>query len=248
MPGSRGFVLWRGPSRFMLDVPLAVVITFGSGNRKTGPMDQAWILRSDVHPLHATRTSQDVAICGDCRHRGDVERGIPRSCYVTVQHGPAAIYRALRLGRYPTVEDPFHVMKGRFLRIGAYGDPTAVPIEIWLSILDGLAGWTGYTHFWKDCNPRFKNFLMASVDTEAERAAALTMGWRTFRVRTTSSVLSGEAICPASQEAGKRLTCQECRMCSGTSGRGQTRSICIYAHGPKMSFYRSAQDALNFNG
>src|SRR5687767_830310 len=95
---SSGFILYEGASKID-GAPIAVVITHDSVNRKTGPMDQSWILRTDIHPFHATRTGDDRSVCGDCRHRG--ADGRARSCYVTVQHGPAAVWRSYREGKYP---------------------------------------------------------------------------------------------------------------------------------------------------
>lgn len=240
MPGQGGHVVWTGPSRFD-GTPIVVIVTRGATNRKTGPMDQSWVLPQQVHPFHATRTGEDAAVCGTCRHRGS---GGMRSCYVTVQHGPAAVWRAFQAGRYPPADHG--VVNGRFLRIGSYGDPTAAPVSFWLDLLPRLTGWTGYTHFWRDCDPRFREFLMASVDTELESFEASAAGWRTFRVRHTGArLLRNEIVCPASKEAGHRLTCQQCRVCSGAlSGRSQ-KHVAIYAHGPnRVNFFRSAQEVL----
>lgn len=249
-----GFILWRGTSLLDGVSPVAVFVTLGSVNRKTGDMDQAWILRTDVHPWHAARTGQDAAICGACRHRGPSKT---RSCYVSVQHGPAAIYRAYLADEtrpgprlYPTKygHDAARALAGRFLRIGAYGDPAAVPVWAWEPLFDRLAGWTGYTHQWRTCDRSYKRFLMASVDSQDERAEAQALGWRTFRVRLTAALLPGEIVCPASREAGHRLTCVQCRICSGHSGRNAGRDVAIYSHGQgEARFFRSAQAALMFH-
>ena len=239
-------MLWEGPSR--LDAaPLAVILTLGASNRKTGDMDQTWILRSDVHPLEAVRYGKDRSICGDCRHR---TRG-QRSCYVTVQHGPANVWNAYRRGKYPkvTTTEAHARMRGRALRIGAYGDPVMVPAFVWTNLLDVVSGWTGYKHQW--ANPAmtptlYQSFLMASVETHAEHAAAQAAGWRTFRTRhALDGLLPGEIVCPASLEAGHKTTCLSCRICRGASGSGTTKSVAIYAHGPgRLVFFRSAQAAL----
>lgn len=214
-----GFIAWEGPSTFD-GAPLVVIVTQGSKNRKTGAMDQAWILRADVHPYHAVRTGADASICGTCRHRGNGQPG-SRSCYVTVQHGPAGVYRAYRAGRYPhlTPKEQGQRLAGRFLRLGAYGDPYAAPVGLWRRLTAAAAGWTGYTHFAHLAHPDLKKLLMASCDTESERAAALKRGWRTFRVRQGGKLLPGEVVCPASEEAGKATTCQKCRICSAAAGQ-----------------------------
>jgi len=248
MPGQGGFVLWEGPSK--LDAaPLVVIVTTGATNRKTGPMDQSWILRRDIHPLAAIRCGKDRSICGTCRHRQK-----PRSCYVTVQHGPAGIYRAYLRGKYPKATDTtdrIARMAGRFLRIGAYGDPLMVPIWVWRLLTPVLKGWTGYTHQWANTtlDPLpYQQFLMASVETPEEHAQAQALGWRTFRVRgTLDGLLPGELVCPASAEAGHRLTCIECRICAGAQGARGQRSVAIYPHGPgKINFFRHAQEAISF--
>jgi hypothetical protein len=72
---------------------------------------------------------------------------------------------------------------------------------------------------------------MASVDSEAEATEAHAMGWRTFRVSdpVTWRKMPGEGLCPASYEAGKRTTCVDCGLCSGTAGKGRA-SIVIPDH------------------
>ena len=242
MPGQGGFVLWKGPSAFD-GAPVVAIVTLGATNRKTGDMDQTWILREDVHPLQAVRTGADASICGDCQHRG-VESG-HRSCYVTVQHGPAAIWRAYHAGRYAP-EDLLHRrIAGHVLRFGAYGDPMAVPINVWLPLLPYLKSWTGYTEFWRQGDRRWAHFLMASVQSLDEMVEAQLLGWRTFRVRTGPLAL-GEVVCPASAEAGHKLTCLQCTLCQGQSRHA--RSIAIRPHGAgAVNFYRNPQAGLTFS-
>lgn len=237
-----GIILYEGTSRLDGISPVALIITFDSTNRKTGPMDQAWILRTDVHPLLAINSGEDSAICGECRHRGPSRA--ERSCYVIVSFAPAGIFRAYKRGLYPRGA-PVD-LRGRNLRMGAYGDPAAIPIDVWEPLLDKLAGWTGYTHQWRTADRAFKRFLMASVDTEAECNEARADGWRTFRVRQTERLLPGEVVCPASAEAGHRTTCQRCRLCSGNAfGQGPAKTVAIYAHGQATAaFFRASQIPL----
>ena len=58
------------------------------------------------------------------------------------------------------------------------------------------------------------------------------MGWRTFRVAMPGHIdrLPKEAVCPASAEAGKKLSCETCRACDG-AGTGKKGSVVIKAHG-----------------
>ena len=56
-------------------------------------------------------------------------------------------------------------------------------------------------------------------------------GARTFRViASVADMVKGkEVLCPASEEAGKRTTCDRCKLCSGASIAA--KSIAIVAHG-----------------
>lgn len=200
-----------------------------SRNSKTGPLIQTWILHAGAHPMDAIRTGQDAAICGDCVHRG-------RSCYVNVGWAPGNLWRAWRRGS--TV--PLQLPAGRVVRLGAYGDPAAVPFAVWRAFLAPARGWVGYTHQWRlpQVAP-FKALCMASVDTPEEANEARALGWRTFRIRPMGGALSADAcevVCPASDEAGNRVTCEKCRLCDG-GARAKAPHVAIIAHGSKRSAY-----------
>ena len=233
-----GLVLYDGPS--LLDgKPIVVVLTgfAKSRNLKTGAMLQTYIIRSDVHPVEAMLSGEDYSICGDCKHRGI---GKKRTCYVYVGQGPSKVYYAYKRGRYTRLADlegtgaDFHsLMKGKVVRIGAYGDPAAVPTEVWRNLLRNSAGWTGYTHQWREkIASGLRPFVMASADSEQEALTARSTGWRTFRVAMPKDIpkMLGESICPASAEAGRKLTCVDCQACDGAE-TGKKGSIVIQAHG-----------------
>lgn len=230
-----GYILYEGPSR-LADGSRIVVIATGiasrSSNVKTGGMVQTYILRCDRSPVAAVATGADDTICGDCPHRGD-GTGKGRTCYVNVGQGPGAVWRSWRNGRYPvlppTVEDYRPIFGGRKVRFGTYGDPAAVPVDVWATLAAVAAGWTGYTHQWRN-SPALRAYCMASVDSPAEHAEAVAAGWRTFRVALPGQEerLAKEVLCPASALAGKRLTCERCMACSGGNRLG---SVMIPAHG-----------------
>lgn len=242
MPKSNGAILWQGAS--LIDgapiVAIAVGLNAKSTNRKTGAMLQTYILRSHVDPVSAVRTGADVSICGDCRHRGPTADGKGRTCYVNIAQGPLTVYRTFKRKGYPRVSSaPGRVPalpaiealgEGRTVRLGTYGDPAAVPSEVWIALTRRAAGHTGYTHQWRTADA-LRALCMASVDNETEAAIARGMGWRTFRVALSErpQPMAKESLCPASAEAGKKLTCSQCLACAGANGfRG---SIYIPAHG-----------------
>jgi hypothetical protein len=128
----------------------------------------------------------------------------------------------------------------RSLRIGAYGDPAAVPFSIWNMFCRVAKVHTGYTHQWKKCDKDLSLFLMASVDSEKERDEAQAMGWRTFRTRLPENDFVGanEFICPASHEGGKKTTCGACGACSGLLKGSLNHNTCIIAHGGGAQIYK----------
>jgi len=239
MSKPAGYVIYRGPSQ--LDgAPIVAIATMKSDNCKTGNMVQTWILRDDASPVETSKAGADASICGDCKHRWS----LGGACYVNIGQGPGSVYRAYKRGNYPDATAVLASIGGnRTVRLGAYGDPAAVPIEVWRAILTHARGHTGYTHQWR--NPTaapLRSLCMASVDTEAEYAAAQRAGWRTFRVRCTDddTVMPREFECVSDT---KGTACADCRACDGTArGPGQA-SVFITVHGSLKSRF-PRMDAL----
>lgn len=207
----------------------------GKANAKTGAMIQSYILRADVGPLEALKSGEDESICGDCPHRPRVHKAAGSArCYVNVGQGPRVVWDAVKRGRYTRV-DLRHAaayVRGLVLRMGSYGDPGAIDPSIWHVLAHAAESHTGYTHRWRDTGAALRGICMASVDSIAERDEAQAALWATFRVADTredaSSRIKGEAQCPASAEAGKRVVCAVCPIkCDGASG-GRV----IIDHGP----------------
>jgi hypothetical protein len=116
------------------------------------------------------------------------------------------------------------------VRFGAYGDPAAVPFEVWAEIAGVASGFTGYTHQWRTADPRFAELFMASADSEQDEVDANAKGYRAFRIRLPEeSKLRGEIVCPSSEEAGNKTDCATCLQCSGTA-LGRKLNIVIIKH------------------
>jgi hypothetical protein len=233
-----GFIAYEGPSEID-GSPIVVIVNKiddGSKNGKTGAIVQTFIIRSDISPIEALNSGADESICGDCAHRpyliktGESEEP---PCYVNVGRSVLAVFNAYKRGRY-TKADPATIAKalaGKIVRIGTYGDPFAAPVRMWSQITRYAAGRRGYTHQWD--RPGFDAaawapLVMASADSIDQAAKANLLGMRVFRVSVGVDVQAGEAMCPASAEAGKRSTCAKCTLCSGTSI--QARDIVIADH------------------
>lgn len=244
---SEGIVFWRGAS-WLTGAPIVAIATGldgSSANPKTGPIVQTWVLRTDLPPQEAKRQNLDDAVCGNCKLRG--HEGVDSICYVPAWLGPTNVYKALLRGDYleGDARDLAVLAEDRTLRLAAYGDPAAVPIEVWTTALELAAGHVAYTHQWRTCDVRFRQIAMASVDTVDERHAAHLAGWRTFRMRGPfEPLLPGEFVCPASDEGEHRTTCEHCQLCRG--GSSLARDPAIIVHGKTSSlvaFYRSQEDA-----
>jgi len=239
MKPTNGVILYKGPSE--IDgkpiIVIATGLTKSSNNGKTGALIQTWILREDVSPLDAVNSGADISICGSCAHRGRIEllngvaRNVGRSCYVTIFQAPLNIWKSYKRGIYPIAENVESIFAGRLIRLGAYGDPAAVPFDVWSRVMAKAAGGTGYTHQWRTCNPVLALYCMASADSDADRIDAARRGYRVFRVRGANEPVNiGEVICPASKEAGIKTNCEACRACGGTSAKARA-DIVIIAHG-----------------
>lgn len=231
--------IWRGPSR--IDGSPIVVLAAGflrrSKNAKTGAMVQTYILRADVDPMTAINTGADISICGDCKHRNaDRKR---RTCYVDVSKSVRSVWLSWHGGRVQStdLDTAAQRARGRAVRLGAYGDPAAVPSDVWIALLRYATRHTGYTHQWRNVGADYRAILVASVDTLAEYGAAKADNWRTFRVRAGGERSAEREIsCPASSEAGKRTTCERCSLCDGSRGTADSRrDIVINAHGAVAS-------------
>ena len=254
---SLGWIIWRGRSAIGDRGPIAAVVK-RRGNAKTGrEMPQLFTLCTDergrfLDPRETIADGTDTDICGYCPHRGTYHLVggeliyVGRSCYVDMR-GLVSQWKALQRGRYDEATGTDRVaryyrramdgwMVGRRVRLGAYGDPAALPLRVLDRITRHAVGHTGYTHQWRDRPPSFARYLMASAESDQDERDAMAEGYRTFRVRsgedpigsTVDGVRSTE--CPAYTHGA---TCDACALCAGsmTDRPGVVQRITIRAHG-----------------
>jgi hypothetical protein len=253
-----GLVIYDGPSMINSEpiIMVAVGFTSKSKNSKTGAMLQTYILTRNVSPLDALKTGADVAICGGCIHRpkvvrvhrygddldhaarGNCTEKKVRSCYVQVGQAPQGIWKTFHRGRYST-EWSSEDFRDRPVRLGAYGDPAAVPVPVWERVMRHVTQWTGYTH--QSANMKLHGVLQwcqVSADQVGDSYSAREAGCGSFRVLAPNEKpASFEVLCPASEEAGKLTTCASCMMCSGPSGA----HVYISAHGAGKKHYSATK-------
>jgi hypothetical protein len=222
-------IIYNGPS--LLDgQPIVVIATYSNRNRKTGHVVQTYILCRDINPLEASKTGADATICGDCVMRGtptdDPKRkqAVGRRCYVNLGQGVLIVWRSYKRGVYQ-YGDARTMGRGRFVRIGTYGDPAAVPPSVWEDLIAEADNYTAYSHQsgWRP------DIAMQSADTYTQARDHWRNGRRTFRiVRDIKGVdYTHETLCPASKEAGRRVTCHDCKLCAGHK---KAKSIAIVEH------------------
>ena len=172
----------------------------------------------------------------DKKAKGLNSINIDRKCYVATFQAPLQIYKSWLKGNYPVLT-PKQAQKRlayKKVRLGSYGDPIHVPLEVWNTILKFTLGTTGYTHQWKNkLYNDYKKYLMASVETIKEKLQANSLGYRTFRVRQETDVTdSNEVGCLSDRNARgtkKLVPCIDCMMCSGLTSKVK-QSISIIQH------------------
>ena len=228
-------IIYQGPSLYD-GKPIVVIATYSERNTKTGGVVQTYILRADMNPLEASKTGEDASICGTCPLRGEPttdparKQAKGRKCYVNLGQGVLITYRSFLRGVYPdaqTTDARRAIGRGRVVRVGTYGDPAAVPSHVWDDLLADAASHTAYTHAsgWRP------DIAMQSADSLEQAQAHWQAGRRTFRVLVDLGdiVPAREVLCPASKEAGRRTTCDACRLCGGNATRSP-KSVAIVAH------------------
>ena len=234
-------ILYQGAS-LINGQPIVALAQSDSTNSKTGNMLQTFILDATIDPLKASRTGRDESICGSCPHRGtpnnnDKGQATNRTCYVTLAHAPLGKYKAYKKGVYGTKTatlkeiESFGSLQG--VRLGTYGDPCAVPNDIWKALTSKALYSTAYTH--AAINPMPES-IMTSTDNLKQSVDAWSRNERTFRVISHVDQLykRREILCPASEESAAirnapRSTCASCKLCGGASVNA--KSIAIVAHG-----------------
>lgn len=208
-------LLYKGPSVIDNGPIIALLTGLGkpSTNAKTGPMLQTWILREDMPPKEALKGA-DHSICGDCTLKKDI-------CYVLTHQAPSAIYKRYLNENYKS-ENLKKIGRNQRIRITAYGDPAAVPIDIWDDLLTYADGWTGYTHS-PHIQPELKKYVQASCESTESASRLQDQGWKTYRIKDESEpLLKNEIICPSNHG----VKCITCLMCNGA-----TKNIAINIHG-----------------
>lgn len=249
---AQGRIVYDGPSHLpgAIGQEVVAVLTFKSGNRKTGKVWTLWIwpksvLTLNLLPGKGTSLTQHLISGGDqgsclgCVHSSKGNN----TCYVLplMGKGPTKMIKTIQdrlaagLEVYLSNTDLVALLKQEqpLVRLGGYGDPVALPLWF-LHLFTENTETLGYTHQWArlpaEDRSLYAAFLMASVDSPTQALFAQAKGWRTFRVKEkTEAALPSEAACPASKEykekTGKQLTCTQCGQCKGQKNKGSKSRV-----------------------
>jgi len=182
------------------------------------------------------------------RLRGDLTLNVERPCYVRLEQAPSGIFKAYQAGRYElaTTPEAVELVRGRALRIGAYGDSAALPVGVVRPLAAAADVETNYTHaagYAPARADRLGSFTMASADSIEQARQYQARGLRTFRVspsfelsggvRRVLDIQPGEAQCPKTID--KSVQCVGCGLCDGNR-RGLRGNIVAPAHGKGAAY------------
>jgi len=215
---------------------IVVIATRASKNIKTGKSIQIWIMDARMHPTESRKGADAHNQCNGC------EFASKQGCYVN-DNPLGAIWRAYKRGSYEYLHmgtrewhDFFSVP---YVRFGAYGNPSHLPLEMIHSITSLARRITGYFHDWHqmpvDLAKSYGRYFMASTNTHNVEFAK-NLGLRTFTVSEKPLVNDIECLADS-----KGLTCGECGLCDGNNRRSSLPSIWINPHGYQL---KKAKEAI----
>lgn len=242
-----GVVIDSGDS--FLGGPYVAIMTFRSGNEKTGDIPQVFIIRPDIKPTEAVKSGADTTICGNCSHRlrwhSDLKK-FKRTCYVNVGQSVNIVYAKFERGGYPDLWDNKNLalqvevsefLADRYVRWGAYGDPSVIKHSVVRRINGWSAGHLGFTHQWlHPAAAQFKGIFQASCESVTQYRVAKELGWKTYTVIPHDETEGPGKRCPATIE-GVFATCKTCRLCTGAKA-----DIFSPAHGTAKSSFVPIHD------
>ena len=235
---ANGYIVYQGPSVLNPLEDIIAIATYNSANAKTGNMVQLWIFADGEHSPHDTaKLGLDESICGSCPHR----HAAGNTCYVDLSRAPNSIWNSYKKGNYPFFNAALHGkhFTHRKIRLGAYGDPAAVPYSVQKELADLCLSHTGYTHQanHKNFDSRIAKLCMISVDTPRQALKYQEQGFRTFRVALQEDeLLANELQCLNTTQ--EQLQCIDCGLCDGSNR--DNSSIAIAVHGSRKNSFKSS--------
>lgn len=235
-------ILYHGPAAKPYRGTISVVLFRSSSNPKTGDCLAIAILPGEgVDAVRDRSLGLDRPACGTCPLRSIMSGG-KGGCYVSsvALMGYAGAARSAWDRPVGIPADLSNTWPSRGgsplpLRLGAYGDPAAIPPDVVGELIgagDAAGAWTwGYTHGWRHSGAQhLRDVCMASVESEAGHRQAVTLGWRVYRIVTGSDAIGATGLVECESAIG--TACTDCGQCRGSNGEGEGRAIVV--HGPSV--------------
>jgi hypothetical protein len=236
---NRPVILWRGSSSLEPGRRVVVVLHRTSKNTKTGPIHQISYYDPDL-----TDSAHHGAGCAMCPMKDP--------CYANSGymqwHNKDTFQRLDDMPTIPVRSWARFLERDNGVRLGRYGDPATIPLDVTERIIKLTAYRVGYTHFWRE-RPDLMPYLMASVETLEQLNQARGIGWRCYytarvvgkrltdndnvvalRRHLGASGTSGVVVCPH-YTAGQ--ICATCKLCDGGGGL----SVIAPAHGSMRKYH-----------
>lgn len=211
-----------------------VLQTKPSANKKIGVGYTVQTYHFSFEQVRNNNLVLDSGNCFDCPFSFNRNEGKSGGCYCHKDKqllGIKAMLRRLsKLSIEPLRKDKLNSfliiskeLKPSTTRMGAYGEPVTLPLNVVGKLCRLSPKHTGYTHQYTKLQG-YSKYLMASTHNAFETSLANSLGFRAF------SVDGNGAVCPAAKEfKGKKKTCVECGACDGTS-KNRKNNIKIKKH------------------
>lgn len=114
-------------------------------------------------------------------------------------------------------EDKIKLGSLKEIRLGAWGDPTSVPVEELELLLTETPGHSGYTQNWEQFS-EFRHYLMASVCSLEQAKKAWKLGCRTYRIKPKEEKPQDNEIQCPHEKNKRKIKCLNCPIpCNGLS-------------------------------
>jgi hypothetical protein len=230
---------------FKDDSVVHVLQTKPSANSKLGLGYIVTTYHFSVGQVISTNLTDDADVCFDCPFSFNQNNGKSGKCYThkglmrmginSMLKRLQALYLAGKVKDFSEEEfKAYATMSKRFspvlTRMGGYGEPITLPLEVVAKLTSLSKKHAGYTHQWhREDMKQYRLYLMASTHNTIETRVANGIGWRAFFSKPKGQTEKG-AVCPAAIEfTGNKKTCIECGTCNGTID-GKKNNILINIH------------------
>lgn len=215
-----------------------VIATKNSRNRKTGSGVQVWILDATMHPSDSRRGGFDAK--NQCKGCPFASYG---GCYVS-DLPLASIWNTWRKGGYQRLNFGTKKWKeffdsAEFVRFGAYGNPSLVPLRMVRDIAKRVKTISGYFHDWHLMKPEraqaYGEFFMASCEANTYKKAQ-SLGLRTFTTLPTKEKSNKKFGIECLADKTGTIQCKDCGLCDGNRRKNKVRpNVWIRVHGYQLN-------------